>query len=446
MARAREAAPVRLLHLGLGNFFRAHQAWYTDRASDASEWGYAAFDGRTPGRVGLLAPQSGVYTLVVRDDNGDHQELVQSLSAVHGALDAAAWLAYWRDPAVAIVTMTVTEAGYRADPPGGEREEVEAFLRDPGAPVSSPIGRVVAGLLARRDANAGPVVLLPCDNLPDNGRQLRNAVEAFAAEVDPTLNEWIGHHVEFGSTMVDRITPATTPELIDLVADSTRKDDRSPVATEPFTEWVIAAHFPQGRPAWDATFVSDVRPYEERKLRLLNGAHSLLAYCGVMRGHATVVQAMSDPTLRMWVERWWDEASTGLVIDAGSLQEYRDALTRRFLNGRIRHELAQISADGSEKLVARMIPTIRALAAEGGTSLAGCEAMGAWVAFLRRPPIPVKDPRASELREKASRGRVRDGVSAVLGAIDPALAQDTDVMEHVTGATERYLGQEKGAL
>ncbi|MBA3527981.1 MAG: mannitol dehydrogenase family protein, partial [Propionibacteriaceae bacterium] len=357
------APPVRIVHLGVGNFHRAHQAWYTAHSPDAEQWGIAAFTGRRPDTAEALAPQAGLYTLITRSGQADSFELVGSLSAVHPSTDHDTYLKYLSRPEVAIVTITVTEAGYLRAADGGldlNRDvivsDVGALLADPRGPVASMPAKLVAGLLARRAAGAGAITILSCDNLPDNGAVTRTVVGDLAGAVDDTLFGWVRDNVDFATSMVDRITPATTDEDRRLVEESCGYVDADPVPTEPFSEWVVSGGFPAGRPQWEdagAQLVDDVAPFEQRKLWLLNGSHSLLAYAGSIRGHETIDEAIADPDCRSWVEMFWDEASRHLELPAEAVAEYREALRVRFANPRIRHQLSQIAADGSAKLGVR---------------------------------------------------------------------------------------------
>nr|MCU0284398.1 hypothetical protein [Candidatus Nanopelagicales bacterium] len=246
----RPVAPVRIVHVGLGNFFRAHQAWYTDNATDAPAWGIAAFTGRSAAMAEALNPQDGLYTLITRGADADSYEVISSVSAVHPAADHDAWLGYWRSPGLAVVTLTVTEAGYlraadgRLDATRADvQADVAALRGDPTAVVRTTPGRLVSGFLARRAAGRAPVTVVPCDNLPENGPALAAVVEDLAALVDPTLADWLASHVSFATTMVDRITPATTDEHRAAVLTATGVVDASPVPTEPFSEWVIQGAF-----------------------------------------------------------------------------------------------------------------------------------------------------------------------------------------------------------
>lgn len=427
----RPAAPVRIVHLGVGNFFRAHQAWYTEHAPDAAEWGIAAFTGRSPAMAEALRPQDGLYTLVTRGADADTFGVISSLSAVHSSAEHAAFLAYLRSPGLAIVTLTVTEAGYVRGADGhlylgdpGVAADIEALRIDTTAPVNTTPGRIVAGLIARRAADAGPLAVVSCDNLSHNGEVLATVVADLAAEVNPGLLDWVAANVAFGTTMVDRITPATTEELKASVLAATGTVDQAPVPTEPFSEWVIQGEFPGGRPAWDeagARIVNHVAPFERRKLALLNGSHSLLAYGATILGHETVADAIGDPRCLAWVEQWWDEACTHIPLPAADLAAYRQALLGRYRNPNIRHALAQIAADGSLKLAVRILPTLRAELADGRVPAGATRAVAAWVQHLRGLGAPVKDVASTTVLALAE-GTLEDTVTAVLTYLDPELA------------------------
>ncbi len=429
----RPAGPVRIVHLGVGNFFRAHQAWYTEHAPDAAEWGIAAFTGRSPAMADALRPQDGLYTLITRGTDADSYEVVSSLTAVHAAAEHDAFLEYLRSPALAIVTLTVTEAGYLRGADGhldlanaGVTADVEALLGNTTAAVATTPGRIVAGLLARRAAAAGPLAVVSCDNLSHNGEVLTTVVSDFAQQVDPTLAAWIDENVAFGTTMVDRITPATTEEHKASVLAATGAVDAAPVPTEPFSEWVIQGEFPNGRPAWDAAgarIVDDVAPFERRKLALLNGSHSLLAYGATILGHETVADAIGDPRCLAWVEQWWDEACAHIPLPAADLTAYRQALLERYRNPNIRHALAQIASDGSLKIAVRILPTLRAELAEGRVPIGAVRAVAAWVQHLRGLGAPVRDVRGSEVLALAA-GTLEDSVAAVLAFLDSDLVGD----------------------
>ena len=435
----RPRAPVRLVHLGLGNFFRAHAAWYTQHAPDAADWGYAAFTGRSPRSALALGAQDSLYTLLVRGPDGATPEVVSSLSAVHAADDLGALRMYFARAELAVVTATVTEAGYCRSSTGDldtespdVRDDIAALTTDPaGATVSTTPGRVLAGLSARRAAGAGPLAVVSNDNLPDNGEVMARVVSQLAAAADPTLTGWIEDNVSFVTTVVDRITPRTTDEDRVEVSRQLGVDDPETVPTEPFTEWVLAGDFPNGRPAWDgagARFVRDVRPFEQRKLWLLNGAHSLMAYAGSIRGHETVTEAIGDPVVNGWVEDWWRAACAHLELPDAELAGYRASLRDRFGNAAIKHLLAQIASDGSQKMPIRAVPVIRAGLQSGQVDPGATRLIAAWIAHLRGHGAAVHDVSADKVTVLA-KGASGEAVARVLAWLD---VSDERVMQKVS--------------
>jgi len=422
-ADGRPAAPVRVVHLGVGNFFRAHQAWYTEHADDADQWGIAAFTGHSRRTADELASQDCLYTLLVRHESESLPEVIGSVSAVHVGSDLTALVAHMASSNIGVVTLTVTEAGYCRNEKGGLDLESAAVQADisalrAGGPdaLDTVPGRLVAGLSARRDAGAGPLAVVSCDNVPHNGAMTQRVVSELAHQVDPDLAGWVDANVSFVTTMVDRITPrATDADLADARA-LTGVEDAALVVTEPFTEWVLAGEFPAGRPAWEtagARFVSDVKPFETRKLWLLNGAHSTMAYAGSIVGHETVAEAIMDPEVFGWVEDWWDCAAQYLTLPEEEVAAYRQALFDRFANPNIRHLLAQIAADGSQKVPIRALPVLRAARADGQLPSGATRFVAAWIAHLRGNGAPVNDVDGPALTALAQ-GPVREGVAAVL--------------------------------
>ena len=293
-------------------------------------------------------------------------------------------------------------------------------------------------MLARRAADAGPLTIVPCDNLPQNGAALGAVLREVAEAVDPSLLDWMDSQISVATTMVDRITPEPTDADRLAVLEATGVDDRCPVATEPFSEWVIAGEFPGGRPAWEtagATLTADVTPFEDRKLWLLNGAHSLLAYAGSVRGHRTVGEAIGDPLCRAWVEQWWDTCAPYLDLPDDDTARYRVALLERFAHPRIRHSLEQIAADGSQKLPARILPVLQRERAQGRLPVAAARVLAAWVLHLQGCGAPVKDVREAELR-LLLHGSAVDMVPRVLAALDPALGDDAELVAAVSAGVE----------
>ncbi|NEN07177.1 mannitol dehydrogenase family protein [Diaminobutyricibacter tongyongensis] len=375
--------PVRIVHLGLGAFHRAHQAWYTQLANDADTdegWGIAAFTGRSPDAATVLAAQDDVYTLIERAGAGDSARLIESISVAADGADESLWRAAMADPAVAIVTLTITEAGYRAMGP------------------ASAGARLADGLRARRAAGSPPIAVVSCDNLPGNGEVVRDLVRGIAS-TDPGLVDWVDGNVSFVSTMVDRITPASTPRDQAIARTLTGFADAAPVVTEPFSEWVLSGAFPSGRPEWDvagARFVDDIEPFERRKLWLLNAGHSALAYLGLLRECTTIAEAMADSVCRDALEAVWAEASPVLPFDAAELEVQFATLRSRFENARIEHRLVQIAQDGSQKLPPRILDAARARAEAGlPVGVAEARVVAAWIIHLTTDA--VRDPGAQAL-------------------------------------------------
>jgi fructuronate reductase len=445
--------PVRAVHLGLGAFHRSHQAWYTEHAADPAPWGIAAFTGRSPAAATPLGAQGGLYTLVERGPEQDRMEVVSSISAAYDGTDAHAWTACFAAAEVAVVTMTVTEAGYHLDAAGHldlrapDIAADVALLRGAGNDVEVPArtmsGRLTGGLRARRKAGGAPLAIVPCDNLMGNGAATRTVVHEMCEAVDPSLARWAAANVAISSTVVDRITPATTPEDLALVERAIGRQDLAVVVAEPFHEWVISGEFPAGRPSWEiagARFVADVAPFAERKLWLLNGGHSLLAYAGSALGHHTVASAVADPLCREWLEQWWDEVAPLLPLPAGEIASYRVALMQRFANPRVGYPLSQIAKDGSLKLVQRVMPVIRRYREERKQPpLRAALILGAWLAHLRGHGAEVDDPRAAQLIPLAA-GEPRRAARAVLDVLDPHLGADRALVALVATACREIEG------
>ena len=423
-------APVRIVHLGLGAFHRSHQAWYTHQAGDAADWGIAAFTGRRPDAALALAEQDGLYTVVERGDAGDSFATVSSIvEAVDGA-DVGRLAALVAAPATAVITLTITEAAYRLradgslDTAAADVAADLALLASGSGHPTTPLGRLVLALAARRAAGAGPLAVVCCDNLSNNGTVAHNAVVGMAGAWDAGLAAWIEANTSFVSTSVDRITPRTTGADVEAVQAACGYRDSSPVVAEPFSNWVLSGDFPAGRPRWEdagAVFVADIEPYENRKLWLLNGAHSLLAYAGQLRGHTTVAEALADPLCRDAVERFWDEAEANLPAGELGIPAYRAALLDRFSNARIAHHLAQIAMDGSTKLRMRAVPVLRAERAAGRTGAAAALMIAAWMDHATAAD-ELHDPLAGEVAaaNALSRRRADPRPAAGPGGSGPA--------------------------
>jgi len=443
--RPLQVPPVRIVHLGLGAFHRSHQVWYTHQASDASDWGIASFTGRRPGAAMALAEQDGLYTVVERGDAGDTFTLVGSIvDAVDGAdVDRLVELVAAR--ATAVITLTITEAAYpfgangQFDRTAPGVESDLALLAAGSRKPATPIGRLTLALAARRAAGAGRLALVCCDNLANNGTIAGATLTGMAAAWDTDLARWIDANISFVSTSVDRITPRTTKADLAAVEAACGYRDNSPVVTEPYSNWVLSGDFPAGRPRWEdagALFVNDIEPFENRKLWLLNGAHSLLSYAGQLRGHITVAQALADPVCRQAVEAFWDEAEA--ILPAGELQvpAYRDALLARFSNARITHHLTQIAMDGSTKLRMRAVPVLQAERAAGRSGAGAALIIAAWIDYAATSG-QLQDAQADAMdRANLLAGTKR--IRALIRLLDPALAADEEAVQLVESLQGKF--------
>ncbi len=416
-----------IVHLGVGAFFRAHLAAYTDALlGDAPEWGIVGASLRRPDMREALAPQGFLYTLAERGAAGTRMRPIGALlDVIDAARDPAPLLAAMADPMVRIVSLTVTEKGYCCDPATGALDpnhpDILHDLAHPEAPLSAP-GLILRALEMRRAAGVPPFAVLSCDNLPANGRLTAGVVAALAARRDEGLAAHVREDVAFPSTMVDRIVPATTDEDRAAVAAATGFEDAWPVVAEPFTQWVIEDRFPQGRPDWAAAgaeLVSDVEPYELMKLRMLNGAHSTLAYLGYLAGHETVAEAIAAPELRALVRGLMlEEAAPTLPAALGDVTPYAESLLERFANPALRHRTWQIAMDGSRKLPQRLLGALRSRRAAGLPAPRLTLGIAAWMRYVsgtdeRGAPIDVQDPLADRFRAIAAEA---DGAPEALAA------------------------------
>jgi fructuronate reductase len=385
----RAAVTRGIVHLGVGAFHRAHQAVYVDDcpASGETSWGIVGASLRSPDTRDALGPQDGLYTLAVRSGDGETLRVVGSIMALLVAPEnPEALIEALCDASTRIVTLTITEKAYLRNPAGGldaAHPDIVHDLAKPDRPRTAH-GFLTEALARRRAAGVPPFTVLCCDNLPANGATLRRVMLDYAALRDADLTRHIAEAVAFPSSMVDRIVPATTDADRARIADALGLDDAWPVMTEPFCQWVVEDRFPAGRPAWEkfgVTMVADVRPFEEMKLRLLNGSHSAIAYLGLLSGHATVAEAFADPAIRGFVERLWREAIPTLPAGAGlDPQDYITQLAKRYDNPALAHQTRQIANDGSQKLPQRIVATaldrLRDGAAAGHLALV----VAAWIA------------------------------------------------------------------
>jgi fructuronate reductase len=390
-----------IVHFGIGAFHRAHMAAYTDSAMNGGDrhWGIIGVSLRSPKVAQQLNPQDGLYTIAERSGDGTRFRLI-------GAVIKVLVASYQKDaiceaiayPTTHIISFTITEKGYCRAANGnldfdvaGEAS-VYRFLGD--------------GLSLRKERGLPGVTLLSCDNLAENGTQLSRLLNQYLIQQSPELAEWVQANCTFPCSMVDRIVPATTAadlaDVQDAIGWGNLLNDEAAVVTEPFSQWVIEDKFAGPRPAWEkhgAQITSDVHAYENAKLRMLNGAHSALAYLGLKRGHEFVHQAIGDAALAPQIDRLMrEEAATSLSPAPGQdLAAYADALIERFENPALNHRLAQIAMDGSQKIPQRWLETLAFHQKQGRQCPAILAGIAAWLCHIRGDNGAVDDPMAGAL-------------------------------------------------
>ena len=419
-----------IVHLGLGAFHRAHQAVYTEEAIAAAggDWGIIGVAPRSAAVVADLTAQDHLFSVTTVSGEGTGTRVCGVLAGVrHAAGDPGAVVALLADPAVRVVTLTVTEKAYRLDPATGRLaadDDLLADLTTDRPPVTVP-GLLIRGLLARRRADAGPIALVSCDNLPSNGRRLRGLVEQALHRAEPGAAQWVHDNTGFPSTMVDRIVPATTVQTLALAATALGARDLAAVHGEPYRQWVIEDDFPGGRPAWEragAVLTTDAGPWEKLKLRTLNGVHSGIAYLGALAGRETIADALQIPGLAAAMRRFVAEDVAGSLTPPEGVTAvgYGGSVLQRFANPAIAHRTVQVAMDGSQKLPQRVLHTIADRRAAGATPRWAALVVAAWMRFVQGTAddgsaLPLDDPLADEIRQRLSAApRTPDGVAGAL--------------------------------
>lgn len=457
-----------IVHIGLGAFHRAHQALYTHETIAATgefHWGICAaniFGGQE--LVQELSDQDNAYT--VTEMNPDSSRTVKLATAIAQSLavedDRRPLLDIMAAETTRIVSLTITEKGYCLNPATGELMADNALIvhdiEHPENPKTA-LGLIVTALGQRRAAGIAPFTVLSCDNVPDNGKRARAAIIQMAKAMDAELAQWIDEEVAFPCTMVDRIVPAMTEESFAEVNAYLGIDDKGAIVTEAYRQWVIEDHFTMGRPQWDkvdgAMFVADVQPYEEMKLRMLNGSHSILAYLGYLAGYETIDACMQDEQFVKVTRHYMNnEAAVTLEMpEATDFASYAEKLIERFTNPGLKHRTWQIAMDGSQKVPQRWLNAARTLLAEEKSFAAIALGIGGWIHYASGTDeqgnvIDVRDPMADQL--KALAGEHQESPEALVKAFlrldavfDPALAANDQFVIAVTEAYQTI--REKGA-
>ncbi|MCX2866451.1 mannitol dehydrogenase family protein [Kluyvera cryocrescens] len=440
----------RIVHLGFGAFHRAHQAVYADilAAEHGSDWGYTEVNligGEQ--QIADLNHQDNLYTVAEMSADAWTARVVGVVKeALHAQVDGLETvLAKMCEPQVAIVSLTITEKGYCHSPATGQlmldHPFIAADLQNPHQPKSAP-GVVVEALARRKAAGLPAFSVMSCDNMPENGHVMRNVVCAYARAVDASLADWIESHVTFPSTMVDRIVPAVTPETLDKIEQLTGVRDPAGVACEPFRQWVIEDNFVAGRPAWEkagAELVSDVIPFEEMKLRMLNGSHSFLAYLGYLAGYQHINDCMGDENYRRAAhDLMLKEQAPTLKVQNVDLARYADLLIARYTNPALRHRTWQIAMDGSQKLPQRMLDSVRWHLADNSNFTLLALGVAGWMRYVGGvdeqgnaievcdPLLPVIQAAVAQSEEGESRVKALLAIEAIFGKDLPLNGQFVD--------------------
>ena len=442
-----------IVHFGPGAFHRAHQADFIDRLlRDDPRRGIAAVSLRSAGTVEALKRQRGHYTLAILDEETRFRTL-DAHRLFFGPGDGDAVRRLLSEPQVRIVSSTVTEKGYCLAGDGTldfDHPDIVHDLRQPESPLSL-VGWLVLGLKDRRDSGLPPFTPLCCDNMVSNGRKLRAAVVEYSARLDPALADWIAGEAVFPDTMVDSITPATDEPLRALVRRH-GFDDEIPVSREAYAAWIIEDVLPAGSPdlgGAGAVMTADVGAWEKAKLRILNGAHSTLAYLGLLIGYETVSEAMGDAGLARFVERLIrDDTAPGLEPSPLDLETYAAEILRRFRNPAIRHRLSQIAWDGSQKLPYRLLDTLAEARAAGRPVERLAVPVAAWMLFVERQAragVALVDPLAETLARAGISGDI-DAFLALRQVFRPGLANDPVFRRAVVSAAGKMREEGPGVL
>ncbi|GAA1582265.1 mannitol dehydrogenase family protein [Kribbella hippodromi] len=394
------ALSVGVVHLGIGAFHRAHQAVVTERAAVATgdtRWGITGVSQRSATVRDQLTPQDGLYSVLERGLGAPSIQVIGSIRDVLTAPeDPEVVVARIADPAVSVVTLTVTEKGYRAAGTGLDLDDPEIQADLAGRPPRTVVGQLAAAIARRPE----PLTIVSCDNLVANGPFLRKLVSEYFEALGKVPE--VFEATRFPASMVDRIVPATTEADRAEAARLLGVRDEAVVVAEPFLQWVIEDDFAGDRPAWErggAVLTQDVAPWEQAKLRMLNASHSMLAYLGALRGYETIAEAVRDEELgRLARQLMTDDVVPTLSPPDGlDLAAYGATVLERFANPALKHRTRQVAMDGSVKLPVRMLGTVRDRLAAGAEPRTISLAVAAWMVYVHQTP-DLDDPQAARLK------------------------------------------------
>lgn len=416
----RNSHKIGMVHIGVGGFHRAHQAFYTHKLQEnfnAPEWSICGIGLREGDQKihNVLKKQDGLYTLIIKHPDGKIEpKIIGSIVDFElGVNNPEPVLERMANPDTKIVSLTITEGGYNFNPSTGEFDfdnpDIQHELKHPDNP-KTVYGFLTASLKKRRDAGLPAFTIMSCDNIQHNGDVACNMLLAFARRQDAVLAKWIEQEVCFPNSMVDRITPVTTQSDIDFLAETYEIKDEWPVTCEPFIQWVVEDKFSNGRPEFEKVgvqFVPDVKPYEKMKLRLLNAGHSVLGILGAIHGHQTINDCMEDETFVAYLKAFMDKEASPVLdeVKGIDLKAYKDSLMERFANPNIKDSVSRICSESSAKLPKFLISTLQEnLEQEGGIKYATL-VIAAWCYYSDKginkdqQPIEIIDALSEELHQ-----------------------------------------------
>ena len=418
----RQALKTGIVHVGVGGFHRSHQAYYIHQLLEKhniKDWGICGVGLREADRTigNILRKQDFLYTLIVQQPDGlVRSEVIGSLIDFLLAGDTPnAVIDRMCHPDTKIVSLTITEGGYNFNPTTGDfnfdNKDIQFELLHPDKP-KTIFGFLVAALRKRRASGDAPFTVLSCDNIQHNGDVVRRMLLAFAKKQDANLAEWIEHNVTFPNTMVDRITPVTTPVDIDYLQHTYGIEDNWPVVCEPFIQWVVEDKFSNGRPPLEklgVQFVSDVTPYEKMKIRLLNAGHSVLGIPGALHGHSTINACMEDAVFARFMRQYMDKEVSPVLdtLEGIDIEKYKDSLEERFANPNIKDSVSRICSESSAKLPKFLIPTLQENLTAGGSIEYATLILAAWCYYSdkgvdeKNEPLEIIDLLKAELYQAA---------------------------------------------
>ena len=413
-----------IVHIGVGGFHRSHQAYYLHQLLQknvADNWAICGVGLREGDRnmYNALKGQDGLYTLVTQYPNGNiENEIIGSITKYLLAVDdPQSVIDEMASPTTKIVSLTITEGGYNFNPATGDFDfanpDVQHELKNPHDP-RTVYGYLTAALQKRRANGLPPFTIMSCDNIQHNGNVARKMVLAFTKKQDAELATWIEKEICFPNSMVDRITPATTTEIIDYLIIEYDLQDKWPVVCEPFIQWVVEDNFSNGRPQLEdvgVQFVPDVTPYEKMKIRLLNAGHSVLGITGAIHGHPTIDACMQDEVFSKFMRAFMDKEVTSILgsIEGIDIEEYKDNLKIRFGNPNIKDSVSRICSESSAKLPKFLIPTLKENLEIAGSIKYATFILAAWCYYSNKRideegrPIEIIDAMARELHQAAKK-------------------------------------------